>query len=298
MDTKLLTFIEVCRTRNFTNAAKNLNLTQPAVSQHIKLLEAEYDTKLFIRTDNELLLSDEGNIMLKYAKRIQSLYSDLERKIIDCKRYTRSLIIGITHTAESNLTPEILANFSLENSGTHIKIISDTIRKLYDKLNNYQIDLAIIEGKITNKKYSSIVLGSDTLCLVVSPLNQLAKKKIVTINDLKKENLIIRDAESGTTALFINELNKLDLSLNDFNVSMEIDNVSSIKDLVMKNLGVSILPRSACLKEIKEKSLISLPIENLNMVRETNLVYIKDNIEKETLEKLVDAYSTMLKFKI
>lgn len=298
MDTKLLTFIEVCRTRNFTNAAKNLNLTQPAVSQHIKLLEAEYDTKLFIRTDNELLLSDEGNIMLKYAKRIQSLYSDLERKIIDCKRYTRSLIIGITHTAESNLTPEILANFSLENSGTHIKIISDTIRKLYDKLNNYQIDLAIIEGKITNKKYSSIVLGSDTLCLVVSPLNQLAKKKIVTINDLKKENLIIRDTESGTTALFINELNKLDLSLNDFNVSMEIDNVSSIKDLVMKNLGVSILPRSACLKEIKEKSLISLPIENLNMVRETNLVYIKDNIEKETLEKLVDAYSTMLKFKI
>lgn len=298
MDTKLLTFIEVCRTRNFTNAAKNLNLTQPAVSQHIKLLEAEYDTKLFIRTDNELLLSDEGNIMLKYAKRIQSLYSDLERKIIDCKRYTRSLIIGITHTAESNLTPEILANFSLENSGTHIKIISDTIRKLYDKLNNYQIDLAIIEGKITNKKYSSIVLGSDTLCLVVSPLNQLAKKKIVTINDLKKENLIIRDTESGTTALFINELNKLDLSLNDFNISMEIDNVSSIKDLVMKNLGVSILPRSACLKEIREKSLISLPIENLNMVRETNLVYIKDNIEKETLEKLVDAYSTMLKYKI
>lgn len=298
MDTKLLTFIEVCRTRNFTNAAKNLNLTQPAVSQHIKLLEAEYDTKLFIRTDNELLLSDEGNIMLKYAKRIQSLYSDLERKIIDCKRYTRSLIIGITHTAESNLTPEILANFSLKNSGTHIKIISDTIRKLYDKLNNYQIDLAVIEGKITNKKYSSIVLGSDTLCLVVSPLNQLAKKKIVTIKDLKKENLIIRDTESGTTALFINELNKLDLSLNDFNISMEIDNVSSIKDLVMKNLGVSILPRSACLKEIREKSLISLPIENLNMVRETNLVYIKDNIEKETLEKLVDAYSTMLKYKI
>lgn len=298
MDTKLLTFIEVCRTRNFTSAAKNLNLTQPAVSQHIKLLEAEYDTKLFIRTDNELLLSDEGNIMLKYAKRIQSLYSDLERKIIDCKRYTRSLIVGITHTAESNLTPEILANFSLENSGTHIKIISDTIRKLYDKLNNYQIDLAIIEGKITNKKYSSIVLGSDTLCLVVSPINQLAKKKLVTINDLKKENLIIRDTESGTTALFINELNKLDLSLNDFNVSMEIDNVSSIKDLVMKNLGVSILPRSACLKEIREKSLISLPIENLNMVRETNLVYIKDNIEKETLEKLVDAYSTMLKYKI
>ena len=71
MDTKLLTFIEVCKTKNYTKAAKNLNLTQPAVSQHIKQLELDYNVKLFSRNNNELSLTKDGEIVLKYALRIE-----------------------------------------------------------------------------------------------------------------------------------------------------------------------------------------------------------------------------------
>jgi len=295
MDTKLLTFIEVCQTKNYTMAAKNLNLTQPAVSQHIKSLENEYNTKLIKRNENEIIITESGLILLKYAKRIQSLYNNLSRKIEDNKKYARSLIVGITHTAESNITPEILADYTAENSGTYIRIISDSISNLYDKLNNFQIDLAIIEGNINRQSFSSILLGTDSLTFIVSPKNHLARKKIVDINDVKKEKLILRNFDSGTTKLFISELEKMNYTIDNFNVNLEIDNVATIKDLVEKDFGVSILPYSSCKKEISENKLVALYIKNMNMTRETNLVYKEDNIDKIILNDLVGMFAEKIK---
>lgn len=290
MDAKLLTLIELSEVNSFTKAAKALNLTQPAVSQHIKQLEEEFDAKLFIRSNNNLFLTKEGEIVLKYALRIQSLYNDMTRKLKDYKKCANNLTVGITHTSESNIAPEIMAKYSERNSGSHIRIISDSIKNLYDKLSLYQIDLAIIEGKITNKKFSSILLGTDSLVAVVSLDNPLANKKVVTINDLKKENLILRNLESGTSTLFVNELAKMDEDINNFHLSLEMDNVASIKMLVRKNLGISILPKSACSREIKENKLVGLPIENLDLIRETNLVFIDNNIDRNILEDIVSIY--------
>ena len=290
MDAKLLTLIELSKVNSFTKAAKALNLTQPAVSQHVKQLEEEFDAKLFIRSNNNLFLTKEGEIVLKYALRIQSLYNDMARKLKDYKKCANNLTVGITHTSESNIAPEIMAKYSERNSGSHIRIISDSIKNLYEKLSLYQIDLAIIEGKITNKKFSSILLGTDSLVAVVSLDNPLANKKVVTINDLKKENLILRNLESGTSTLFVNELAKMDEDINNFHLSLEMDNVASIKMLVRKNLGISILPKSACSREIKENKLVGLPIENLDLIRETNLVFIDNNIDRNILEDIVSIY--------
>lgn len=290
MDAKLETFLAVCETKNFTSAANKLHLTQPAVSQHIKQLEQEYGVKLFTRVNNEMVLTKDGEIMFKYANRIQSLYDNLSRKLLESKKYTKYLTVGITHTSESNITPEILAEYSNENGGLHIKVVSDTIKNLYDKLSNYQIDLAIIEGKVNLKKFSSILLGTDSLMAVMSISNPLAEKKVVTIDDLKKERLVLRTLESGTTSLFIDELEKNNLSIDDFQIYLELDSVGSIKDLIIKNFGVSILPRSACVKEIKEKQLVAVPIENLNMVREISLAYMDGNVEREVLEGISSIY--------
>jgi len=290
MDTKLQTFIEVTKTKNLTKAAEYLNLTQPAVSQHIKQLQQEYDVILFTRKNNELILTREGEVVLKYALRIQSLYANLASKITDAKKYGRNLTVGITHTSESNVAPEILAQYSSENNSSHIKIISDSIKNLYDKLLDYQIDFAIIEGKVTNRKLSSVLLGTDSLVVVVNPLNPIAQKKIVTIEDLKKQRLILRTLESGTATLFLSELAKRDTAIDQFNIYLEIDSVASIKQLIRKNLGISILPRSACFREAKEKTLVCLPIEDMDLSRETNLVFLKENVDREALEQIVSIY--------
>ena len=128
MDSKLETLIKVNETRSFTKAAELLSLTQPAVSQHIRQLEQDLGATLFIRGEGPLKLTQEGEIAIKYAKRIQTLYQNLEQSLGDQKRHITRLSVGITHTSESNIMVEVLARYSSLNAGFRITIISDTIK--------------------------------------------------------------------------------------------------------------------------------------------------------------------------
>lgn len=294
IDAKLETFLKVCELKNYTLAAKQLNLTQPAISQHIKQLESELNIKLFNRINNEIKLTNEGQILLKYARRIASLYKDLNAKLLDEKKQTKSLIIGITHTSESNVIAEVLAMYCSQNKGLRIKIITDSIKNLYDKLSTYEIDLAIVEGQITDKKYSSILLDTDSLMAVMSNENPLAKNTIININDLKKQKMILRSASSQTRSLFASQLENINMSLDEFNVILEIDNIATIKDLIAKNTGVSVLPKSACYSESKNNSLAVRPIENLNMIRQINIVFLKDFTDRHILDELLVIYRSIV----
>ncbi len=290
VDQKLITLLTVVETHNYSLAAKQLNLTQPAISQHIRQLEKENDIRIFNRDGNDIKLTESGEILVKYARRILSLYNDIEVKLNDAKKQSTSLTIGITRTSESNIVPEVLADFSIKNKGTHIRIVSDTIKNLYDKLSTYEIDIAVIEGNVKRGKYSSVLLDTDTVMAVISNESPLAKKKIVNINDLKKEKMILRNVGSGTRSLFLSQLENINMDIDDFNVILEIDNIATIKDLVEKNIAVSVLPKSCCYSELKTKMITALPIENMNMVREINLVFNKNSIEDNILNGLLECY--------
>ncbi len=275
LDDKIKTLITLAEVKNFTHAAKELSMTQPAVSNHIKLLEEELQAKLFIRKKNELILTEEGKIALNYAKKFIALYEKLKIDIKDQKENISSLRVGITHTSESNIMMTVLAKCSNELSNTTITVITDTIKNLYSKLDNFEIDIAIVEEKANPLKYNSLLLDTDYLVCVLSKENYLSKKSMITINDLKKEKMILRLPDSATRIMFDSTLNTINESIDNFNVILEVDNIATIKDLVRKNLGVSILARSACLDEIKKDKLCAVTIENLSMIRETNIVYNK-----------------------
>lgn len=292
-DAKFISLLAVNELKNYTLAAKQLNLTQPAISQHIKQLENELNIKIFNRAGNELKITPEGEILVKYARRIVSLYKELGSKLKDEKKHAKTLTVGITHTAESNIVADVLASYCANNRGTKIKIVSDTIRNLYDKLSTYEIDFAFVEGKVNEKKYSSVLLDTDYLVAVMNLNNPLAKNKIVNINDLKKEKMILRSKHSGTRSLFVSQLMNMDMSIDEFNVIMEIDNIATIKDLIRKGVGVSVLPRSVCFSELKDHSLAILPIENMNMIREMSIVFVKDFVSNNDLEGILSIYREM-----
>lgn len=292
-DSKLKTLLTVYKLGNYTSAAKALNLTQPAVSQQIALLEQEYGIKIFNRYGNKILPTSYGQILINYAKRIISIYKELDIKISDERKQVQSLSIGITHSLEGNIIPEVLATFASNNKGMQIKIITDSIKNLYDKLSTYEIDLAVIEGKISGDKLSKVLLDTDSLVAVISNDNPLSKNTIIDINDLKKEKLILRTNKSATRNLFTSQLEVSNLSLDDFNVILEIDNTFSIKELVAKNIGVSILPKSICYHEFKDKRLTILPIRDMNMITEINLVFIKNTINEDIINDIVNTYREM-----
>lgn len=298
VDTKLYTLLAVVKYGNYTRAAHQLSLTQPAITQHIKLLERELNIKIFNRIGNDIRLTDEGYIVTQYARRSIALYKRIKQNILDEKLNKHRLKVGITHTAESNAVAEVLGKYSANNPGTSITIVSNTINKLYNMLKNYEIDLAVVEGKIQDDSINSLLLDTDSLMLVLSNNHHLAKKSIVTIGELKKEPLILRRASSSTRNLLTAHLESNNLSLTDFNIILEVDNIATIKDLIRRDIGISILPRSVCLDELKKKKITVLPIENLSMIREINVLYHSDFKHIEILHNIVNEYRKVVRFYI
>jgi DNA-binding transcriptional LysR family regulator len=296
IDQKLLTFLSVAKTLNLTQTGEELNLTQPAVGIHIKQLEQELGVKLFNRVGHKMSLTNDGEIVLKFARRISSLYNELNTKLSDELKQGKSFTVGITHSSESNIVAEVLATYSKSNPGTTIKIISDTIRNLYDKISTFELDCAIVDGKTNDKKFSSILLDTDSLVAVMSKENPLANKTMLELSDLKKENLIIRSLSSATTNLFISQIESAGESLDDFNIILEIDNIGTIKELVSQGIGISILPKSTLYKEIHSRSLAIKPIKNMTMVREIKLVYLEESINKNFLDSIVNLYKQLTSY--
>jgi len=295
IDIRLYTLLAVVEFKSYTRAAEHLSLTQPAVTQHIKQLEKELNIKIFSRAGKEIKPTNEGNIVIQYSRRNIALYERMKQSILDEQRHVRRLAVGITHTAESNAVAEVLGRYSSKNPGTTITIISDSINNLYNMLQNYEIDLAVVEGKINDADVNSILLDTDSLMLVVSNNNPLAKKSMVTINELKQQPLILRRPSSGTRNLFTAHLESNNMSLNDFNVILEVDNIATIKDLIRRDIGISILARSACLDELKKGKITVLPIENLSMIREINILYHRDFKHIDILESIMKEYNKVAK---
>lgn len=294
LDVKLDTLLTVAECKSFTKAAEILSLTQPAVSNHISQLEEECNAKLFIRGKGGLKLTAEGEIAVTYARRLKALHEKMLSKIADEQLHISRLRIGITHSSENNTITEVLAKYAIRYPSIAITIITDTINNLYEMLENYELDLAIVEGKRLSPRLNYFMLDTDYLVCVLNNDSPLTKHSMVTLSELKKENMILRLPTSATRRLFESTLISINESIDSFNVSLEVDNVATIKELVRKNLGISILPRSVCISDVKKGKLSILPIENLSMMREVNIAYNKDFSHVDMLKEIIQLYQSTI----
>lgn len=293
LEQKAITIVKIAELGSFSKAAEALCLTQPAVSQHVRSVEEDLGVKLFDRDHNDCKLTKNGKIVVKYLRRMISISNNMLQAIKDEKTKVTSISVGITHSVESSKIIEAIADYANKNNSLSIKVLSDSSENLYKMLKNYEIDFIIIDGKINDSGMTHVLLGTDSLALVTSPTHELASHNVVTIDELKKESLILRLPDSNTRHLFDQALKEHNLSIEGFNVILEIDNIATIKDLVRRNMGVSVLAKSACMDELKKGKVALLNIENLSMIRETNIVYSKDFEHPEVIQGVVQRFNEM-----
>lgn len=290
LDIKLSTLLSVSETGNYTKTAKELSMTQPAVSQHISQLEKELGVKLFVRNKGGFVPTPEGEIAIKYARRMRALYEKMMLELASGEQHLTKLRVGITHTAESSIITRVLARYGMRNNKVSITVITDTIKNLYDMIKNYELDMAIVEGKLSDPNLNYLMLDTDYLVCVMSNDSPLSKNSMVTLEQIKKEKMILRLPSSATRQLFEATLRSVNENIDDFNILLEVDNIATIADLVRRDMGISILPKSACRSDIRNNRLKALPIENLSMLRETNIIYTKDFGHVEALQDIVNIY--------
>lgn len=283
LDAKAETFLVLARTKNYTRAAKELFITQPAVTQHIQFLEKEYKVKLFTYKNRQLALTKEGSLLLKHIKETKAGDEIIKRKLLAYKNKEKTLKFSATLTiGEFTLAP-IVKDFFNEFKDYKINLETHNTEYILASLNKAEIDFALIEGLFNKKDYYSKILKEEDFILVVNKDHPLGKKHKLILNDILGEKLIIREQGSGSREILERGLYDKNYLLKDFREVLEVGNVALMKTLVKENLGISFMYRDAARRELEEGHLKEVKIEDFNLVREFNFVTLdKESIIEDT----------------
>jgi len=290
IDNRLISLLNIVEYGSYTKAAEQLSLTQPAVTQHIKQIEKMYNVKVFKRKGNRVVLTKEGEIITNYARRIVRLTEQLETSLQNEHEKKYNFSVGIAPNIESSSVVGTLINYASASPELNLKLISGEISRLSESLSRFELDFAIMEGKIDDPMFINVPIQKDRLVLAVSSKHPLAKQKEITLKQLTKEKLITRHKTAPAWTRFREQIEKAGYKDTDFTVTMETDNLAAIKELVIQNIGVSVIAKSSCENEIKRGRIVALNIENVDVTREISLVYPKDFEYPEILQGIIKEF--------
>ncbi|WP_426350277.1 LysR family transcriptional regulator [Alloiococcus sp. CFN-8] len=269
MDQKLTTFLTLCRTLNYRVAAEELHLTQPAVTKQIQALEQIYNGKLFHYDGRRLHKTEKGLLLESYAMSFQYNYEQLQ--VAMNKKPKTALRIGATKTiGDYVLCPYIISYLS--RSDHSISLLVDNTRELLSKLENNELDFAVIEGIFQKDKYDYHLLRMEPfigICPADHPLNG----QTVSVEDILNETLIVRELGSGTRDILEYKLAMAGFQLSSFSKTTCISSLKLIGELVSSGLGISFLYQSVI---GNSNNFGTFQVESITGDHEFNIVYLKN----------------------
>ncbi|HTR45563.1 MAG TPA: selenium metabolism-associated LysR family transcriptional regulator [Thermodesulfovibrionales bacterium] len=291
-DHKLKVFCTVAETKSFSKASEIIHLTQPAVSLQIQALEELYETKIFDRSSNTVVLTPAGEILYRYAKEILSLYAAAAKDIGELTGLVKgSISVGASTTIGNHVLPSVIADFKKTHPKIKVHLLVGNTKRIIELLNSGNVDVGLAEGDVTKQKLIVERLIQDELAVIVSSLHPWAKKKEVSIFDVAKEPFILREEGSGTRQIIEKYLSKHGISTHDMKVSMVLGSTQAIKEAVECGVGISIVSRWAARKENKYGSLKLLSLKEEKFLRDFSLIFHKNAIASHA----VDEFLTYLK---
>ncbi|WP_316568599.1 LysR family transcriptional regulator [Neobacillus sp. YIM B06451] len=264
-------FIYVCQLGSFNKAAEALYLTQPSVTARIQSLEREINIKLFHRNGNKISLTEKGEYFFPHAQKILQSYQEA-RYGLQQVAIPYDLVIGSALSISNNILPEILPGFKSTFKDVKIKIVTGHSKDILQKVINKEVDFGIVRTE-THPQIESIRLYNDPIGLFVPRNHILLKEEKVTIEHVSKQPLIFFDYGSMDW-LMINRL----FSSNNVtpNISLEVDNMETTKNLVLKGMGISFLPEHCVKQEVENGELVRVEMTPpVKIDISIDLIYLK-----------------------
>jgi len=260
-DRRLKVFYTVARLLSFTKAAESLHMTQPAVTFQVRQLEEHFDTRLFDRTHNRVTLTDVGVVVYEVAERIFEHYDEMERRVREMTgEMGGSLNIGASMTVAENMLPALLGQFRKKHPDLNVRLKVGNSESIVSMVEHNVIDLAIVEGSISNKNLLVEACRDDELVVIMPPDHPLAKNETLTVDQLMPYQFICREEGSGTREAIFNYLIEQGYS-DGWTVCMELGSPEAIKGAVEAGMGLSVMSKSGITKELKLDMLVGVPLD-------------------------------------
>jgi LysR family transcriptional regulator, transcriptional activator of the cysJI operon len=287
MDFRIDTFLTVCRHMNFTKAAEALNITQPAVSQHIHYLEDFYDVKLFVYEGKKMYLTNAGDILYQAAITMKHDNLHLKEIINDLNKRKNRLIFGATLTIGEFVMAKHIKSYLNLYPDAEVRMIEGNTSELLNRLRMGEIDFALVEGNYAKKEYDYLVYSQERYIPVCSK-DYAFQREPKKLPDLLSERIIIRESGSGTREILEKNLEYRNLEIEDFRYTVEIGGMNAIKSLVESGLGITFLYEAAVKKELEKGTLREIKLEDFQVSHDFAFIWNKGSIFSENYHEICE----------
>lgn len=280
LDFRIQTFLSVCKHLNFTNAAEELHITQPAVSQHIRYLEHLYQVELFTREGKKIELTPAGEILRSTMTVLHNDEQAMIKRMQLCCNAKRRLTFGVTKTIGEYIIAAPLARYLKLHPETDIHIQTGNTSKLLECLHAGDLDFALVEGYFKSDRYETMVYRTESF-IPVCATNHVFAQKAVELEDLLPERLIVREHGSGTRDILEKNLAVNNITVSDFAHIVEVENVHTIVSLLRQDCGISFLYEAAVRHELNKGKLKQIPLQNFHMKHDFTFLWNKGSVFSE-----------------
>lgn len=283
----LKTFVTLVEVKNFTKTAEILLMSQPSVSLHIKNLEREFQTTLFLRSPKFLKITPTGEILYERAKQMITIYEQTRQDILEHHNSIKGeLKIGASFTIGEYILPALLFDLQKDYPELELHIVIGNTEEIVQSVRLYQVDIGLIEGQTNEKNLSVHAFMQDELFIVSSNNHQLSSKDEVTITDLQNQTWITREVGSGTREYLNHVIRSNGLKVKSL---LTISSNQGIKETLMNGMGLSLLSRSVIERDIQHRNLSIIQLKNQSFHRMLSYIYSPIMQDKKNVKTFIDA---------
>jgi DNA-binding transcriptional LysR family regulator len=278
----LAIFHAVAQTGSMTRGAERLDISQPAVSKQVQDLENKLGVHLFDRIGRRVRLSQAGEILADYARRLFALAHEAEQVMADVRALGRGkLVIGASKTIGTYLLPSIVAEFWRRYPRVELLVEIENTEQVHRRLVALEFDVGLTEGFVEEEELDAEVFHRDELVVIASPNHKLTGNSRVPLSALQEEPFILREPGSGTRMVEERALARLKLPVR---VALALGSTEAIKRVVAEGVGLAIVSRLAVHTECPAGTLAVLPVAGLRIERPLHLVRRKGRRDGPALQ--------------
>ncbi|HEX5660150.1 MAG TPA: LysR family transcriptional regulator [Polyangiales bacterium] len=258
---QLEVFLSVAKQDSVTRAARELALSQSAVSEALAELEGQFGIQLFERVGKRLQLSELGRALRPAAESLHAQALELEGQLASQAR-VGTVRIGATLSIGDYLVPPLMARFMTDHGRAtlHVANTAEIARKVL----NFELDIGIVEGEVVEPQLEVVRWRADELVVFCAPTHPFAKKKRLSDADLRSARWIVREPGSGTRQAFERALHGL---LPELEIALELQHTEAIMNAVKAGLGVGCISRIALADSLAHHTLVACRVPQRNFQR-------------------------------
>jgi DNA-binding transcriptional LysR family regulator len=267
---QLRTFAAVAELRHFARAASLCNLSQPAVSHQIALLEEEVGAKLLNRAARRVSLTVAGEVFLEEARRILGAVDRAHERMQEVARGAVGRIrLGATPTPGLYLLPSLLAKYRGEHESYDLRFEIGPIHAIAERVARNDLDMAIVAGVLPSGELQARSLAQDELVIVAPPNSPLTRARAVKPNQLEAETWLLREEGSDTRRQTATWWHRHRVAPTR---TMTFDNPDAVKRAVMASLGIAMVSRLTVADDLASRRLAVVPVKNGLPTREVLVI--------------------------